>query len=135
MSIKFENMVEKLQAKIVSSYTEGKTLEETEKLSEEFLYAEMQVSSELSKADLDARMRKSGLKAVKAAIYMDTCAKADKKPTESQLENTVILNELVAKEQDSLDAAEVRKAELERLYDIFHNAQITYRGQSKGRFE
>lgn len=131
----FKTLCDVLEAKIKSSYEDGVTLENAEKLAGEFLYAQLQVSGELRKADLDSRMRKSGLKAIKATVYIESASKGDKKPTEAMLAATVDKNEVVQKEQDSLDTAEVDKAELERFYSIFQNAHIYYRGIAKGKFD
>ena len=124
-----------LEVKIQQAYTEGVTLDQAEKLAAEFLHAQLTVSAELSNADLDSRMRKTGVKAIKAAIYNEACSKAEKKPTESALEHIINLNELVQGEQNELDKAEVSKAELERYYDIFLNAHIYFRGVAKGKFD
>jgi hypothetical protein len=128
-------LCEKLSAKIESSYESGVTLDEAEKLAAEFLHAQMLLVSHLRDTDLEARMRKSGLKAVRAAVYMDTVSKAEKRPTEAAMDHILNSNELVSREQDRLDASEVSRNELERYYDIFNNAHIYYRGIAKGKFE
>ena len=115
----FPEFCQQLEDKIKNAYEEGTSLEQAEKLAGEFLYGQMKVSHELSTTDLDSRMRKSGVKAVKAAIYMDAATKFDKKPTEAMLAATVDSHEVVQSEQEALDKAEVSKSELERLYDIF----------------
>lgn len=131
----FTKLCKDLEIKIQNSYTDGVTLEMAEKLAGEFLRAQMQVSDELKKADLDARMRKTGLKAVKASVYTTTCAKADKKPTESALEHIINDDSVVISEQRALDTAEVDKDDLTRYYNIFREAHIYYRGIAKGKFE
>lgn len=130
----FEKLCQTLELEIESSYTEGVTMEQAEKLAGQFLQAQMQVSVELKKSDLDSRMRKSGLKAVKAAVYMEVCNKSEKKPTEGALEHMINMNGLVSEEQNALDSAEVIRDELERYYNIFINAHIYYRGIAKGNF-
>lgn len=131
----FKNLCETLENKIQSAYTSGTTLDEAEKLAGEFLYAQLKVSEELKLADLDSRMRKSGLKAVKATVYMEACSKTDKKPTETQLEHILNTNSLVQAEQESLDTSEVSRDSLERYYDIFREAHVHFRQLSKGKFE
>lgn len=131
----FSKLCQQLEAKIQQSYSEGVTLEDAESLAAEFLFAQMQVSNELKKADLDSRMRKSGVKAVKAAIYTEAVSKADKKPTEGALEHLINSNELVQGEQEALDKAEVEKDDLTRYYNIFREAHIYYRGIAKGKFD
>lgn len=131
----FIELCKTLEDKIKSSYEEGVTIEVAERLAGEFLYAQMVLSTELKKSDLNARMRKSGVKAIRAAIYMDSVNKAEKKPTEAQIEHTINMNEIVCGEQLDLDKAEVDKSELERYYGIFKEAHIYYRGIAKGKFE
>lgn len=131
----FQKLCRQLESKIQASYEEGVTVTDAEKLAGEFLKAQMSVSNELKVSDLDSRMRKSGLKAVRAAVYMKACSESDKKPTENALENILNTNELVQSEQDSLDKAEVERDDLKRYYDIFREAHIYFRGIAKGKFE
>lgn len=131
----FKEMLRSLEFKIQNSYESGVTVDEAERLASEFLYAQIQVSTELSKGDLDARMRKSGVKAVRAAIYLDIVQKSDKKPTEAQISAQIESDKLVLDEQRDLDSAEVSRDELERYYNIFQNAHVHYRNISKGKFE
>jgi hypothetical protein len=130
----FQELCAQLETKIINSYEQGVTLEEAERLAGEFLGAQLRVSAELKNKDLDSRTRKSGLKAVKATVYM-ACNKAETKLTEAGKAAVIDTDEDVIGLQDALDLAEVDKAELERYYDIFLNAHIFYRGVSKGRFE
>jgi hypothetical protein len=130
----FQEFCSNLEAKIINSYEQGVTLEEAERLAGEFLGAQLRVSAELKNKDLDSRMRKSGLKALKAAVYMQTLT-AETKLTEAGKAAIVDSDVSVMKTQDDLDVSEVDKAELERYYDIFLNAHIFFRGVSKGRFE
>lgn len=132
--MKLENQIKELENKIKNTYTQGTTTEEAEKLAAEFLHAQMLISAELATVDLDARMKKSGVKAVKAAVYIEACSKSDKKPTESALEHTISLNEAVQVEQDKLDIAEVDRDNLTRYYNIFRDGHIYYRGIAKGSF-
>lgn len=130
----FNKFCKDLETKIQNSYEKGVSIEQAEKLAGEFLKAQMVVSDELKTSDLDSRMRKSGLKAVRAAVYMDAATKSDKKPTEAALESILNTNELVQNEQDALDKAEVDRDSLKRYYDIFREAHIYYRGIAKGSF-
>jgi len=128
----FQDRIKQLEDKIEASYTEGVTLDQAEKLAGEFLHAGMQVSAQLKSADLDARMRKSGVKAIRAAIYLSEVQKSDKKPSDVLLGNTVDSNELVNKEQESLDKAEASRDELERLFNVFNSAHVYFRQLSRG---
>jgi len=130
-----KELCKQLEAKIVNSYEQGVSLEDAERLASEFLYAQMQISGELKKLDLDSRMRKTGVKAVRAAIYLDIVQKSDKKPTEAQISAMLDSDQLVSGEQEALDTAEVERDDLKRYYDIFQNAHIHYRGIAKGRME
>lgn len=131
----FKKMVQELEKLIEVTYEEGITLDEAEKLAANFLHAQLAVSRELTKADLDSRMRKSGVKAIRGAVLLDIVNKSDKKPTDSILSSQIDTDKMVLSEQGSYDEAEVQKAELERLYDVFGNAHIYYRGIAKGKFE
>lgn len=130
----FKNMCQELEAQIQNAYTEGISLDEAEKLASKFLSAQLAVSAELTKKDLDSRMRKSGVKAVRAAIYLDILQKNDKKPTETAIASTIDSDKIVLDEQEGLDKAEVERDELKRYYDIFCNAHIHFRSVAKGSF-
>lgn len=131
----FEEQLKQLENKIKDTYEQGVTLEEAEKLAAEFLYAQMVVSTELRKEDLNARMNKSGNKAIRAAAYLNIVSEAEKKPTEAQIAAIIETDEPVKLQQSQLDESEVKVAELERYYNIFQNAHIYYRGIAKGKFE
>lgn len=135
MGSTFKTLCQHLETKIEDSYTNGVTLDEAEKLAAEFLHAQIKVSEQLKSSDLDARMRKSGVKAIRAAIYMEAATKGDKKPTEAALAATVDMNEIVQGEQKAFDEAEVNRDELERYYNIFQQAHVYYRQISKGKFD
>lgn len=125
-----------LEKEIQSIYESGITMSDAEALAAKFLHAQIQVSTELKEADLNSRMRKSGLKAIRAAIYLKACGNSDtgKKPTEAFLEAVISTDELVSSEQDAYDTSEVLKAELERYYDILGNGHIFARSVAKGSF-
>lgn len=131
----FKDLCEQLENKIQDSYEQGVTLEEAEKLAGEFLYAQLRVSAELKTADLDSRMKKSGVKSVRAAIYLDILQKNDKKPTEAAISALIDSDKIVLSEQENFDVSEVNRAELERYYDIFQNAHVHFRTIAKGRFD
>jgi hypothetical protein len=133
----FNQLVEKIK----KSYENGVTMEEAERLAGEFLVAQIKVGEKLKDADLDARMRKTGVKAIKASVYMEGAAPADpkkasdfKKPSDVLLNAQVDLNAVVQKEQDELDKAEVTRDELKNLLSVFHEAHIHFRSIAKGSF-
>jgi hypothetical protein len=131
----FKQLVTTLEAEIEKSYIEGVTLNEAENLAGQFLHAQMKVSEELKKSDLDSRTRKSGVKAIRAAIYLEIVQKSDKKPTEAGITSMIDVDDIVKAEQNALDTAEVERDDLKRYYDIFTNAHIYFRGIAKGKFE
>ncbi len=135
MNDSFSTSCKSLVDDIKGAYESSPTLEEAEKLAAKFLYAQVQVGNELRNADLDARMKKTGVKAVRAAIYMAAATKGDKKPSDVMLEAQVNMDELVQGEQTAFDTAEVRKDELYNYLHVFKEAHIYFRGIAKGRFE
>jgi hypothetical protein len=124
-----------LEDKIKAAYESGVTLDEAEKLASEFLSAMIGISEDLRSADLSSRMRKTALKAVKAAVYMNEATKTDKKPTESMLAALIDKNEIVQSEQESFDKVEVERDALERTFNILREAHLHFRAISKGRFD
>jgi hypothetical protein len=130
----FKSFCDQLERKIQATYEEGVSPEQAEKLAAEFLRAMMVVSEELKKKDLDSRMRKSGVKAVRAKVYLTIVDKAEKKPTETQIASMIDVDSIVCSEQDSLDNAEVARDDLKRYYDVFQHAHVFFRGVAKGQF-
>lgn len=128
-------LFKEIEQSIIQAYTEGITISEAEKLAAKCLHAQIKLSDELKNADLSSRMSKSGLKAIKAAVYISEATKELKKPTEAMLTASIDSNELVCGEQKTFDTNEVQLAELNRLYDICHEGHIYFRGIAKGRFE
>lgn len=110
-------------------------MEAAEKLAGKFLIAQIRTSEELKKADLDARMKKTGVKAIKAAVYMEGATKGERKPSDTLLEATVNLDKMVQEEQGRLDEAEVARDELEHYYNVFREAHIHFRSVAKGSFQ
>lgn len=130
----FKELCNELETAIEDIYNNGITMEAAEKLSAKFLYAQMVLTKSLKDTSLDARMRKSGLKAIRSAVYLEAASKGDKKPTEAALAAIIDTHEVVQGEQQGLDTAEVSKEELERYFDIFENGHIFLRGVAKGNF-
>lgn len=129
-------LFKELETEIQSAYEgDGKTPAEAEGLAAKFLHAQMDLSTKLRSADLDARMKKSGVKALRAALYLDIISKSDKKPTEAGISAMIDSDTIVQSEQQKYDEAEAAVAELERQYDICLNGHIFMRGLAKGRFE
>lgn len=135
MQRELSHLVEGLTAKIQAAYETAVTMDEAEKLASEFLHAQLLVAEEVRSTDLDARMRKSGLKAIKSAVRTAEVKAHEKKPTEGALEDVVNLDGDVQKEQNSFDKAEVDRDYLLNILDVFKNAHLHFRGISKGRYE
>lgn len=135
MNKKFAGLVEELTQVIQNSYESSVTIEEAEKLAGRFLHAQIIVSEELRRADLDARMKKSGLKALEAGTYLDGALAGEKKPSDVLLNATVDSNDLVKVARKEYDTAEVEKSALLNYFGIFKEAHIFFRGVSRGRFE
>ena len=130
----FKEYCDNLEIKIQATYLGNLTMDQAEKLALEFLAAEMAIAKELTKADMSARMYKSALKATKAEFYLKEVKAVEKKPTEAMLAATIDSAEQIKELQAELDTAEVELAEMERIYDVAKNAQVTYRGIAKGSF-
>lgn len=130
----FQEFASNLETKIIASYESGVTMEQAELLASEFLAAQLRVSAELTKADLDARMRKTGTKAIRAKAYIQYSTEGDKKPTEAAISARIDTNEPVITEQAAFDDAEVNRDELQRYYSIFQAAHVHYRNVAKGSF-
>jgi hypothetical protein len=131
----FQEYCDVLESEIRASYEEGVSLEDAEKLSAKFLEGMLKVSKELKLASLDSKMRKAGLKAIKAAIYLEEVKKADKKPSDTMLGALVDSHDMVSGEERRLYEAEELRDELDRYFSTFKEAHVYYRGLSKGRFE
>lgn len=129
-----KTFVLELEKDIRKAYEESPTMEEAEKLAAKFLSAQIILAGELAACDLDARMRKAGLKRVKAAVYSDAVGRSDKKPTEATLASIVDMNELVEGEQAAFDAAEVHTEQLKNYLNIMREAHVYFRQVSKGSF-
>src|ERR1700677_4305759 len=115
----FNEFIENLSNKIKASYEENVTLDDAEKLAAEFLCAQIILSDKLRKCDLDAKMRKTGVESISAAIRLEASKAELKKPSEGALDAMVAVNELVQNERNSLSEAETERNNLQRYFDIF----------------
>lgn len=130
----FKEYCKSLESKIEKSYTDGVTMSDAESLAAEFLHAQLKVSEELKRADLDSRMRKAGLKAIRAAVYLEVSSKSEKRPTEATIAALVDSDDIVRNEQQAFDTAEVERDDLERYYNVFIQAHVHFRQVSKGNY-
>lgn len=134
MKSELTKLIEELTGLIKSSYEESITVSEAEKLAGRFLEAQLQLTKALSSADLDSRMKKSGLKALKAGTYLEAATGGEKKPSDTLLNNIVDDNDAVKLAQAEFDSAEVYKDELYNYFSIFRESHIHFRTIARGSF-
>lgn len=133
--MKFQEYRLEIETKIAAAYENMPTLGDAESLALYFLQARLIVGTELRRVSLDARMRKTGVKAVKAAVLIDAATAGDKKPADSILAALVDSNEKVQAEQFAFDTAEVDANDLQNLLEVTKEAHIFMRGLAKGRMD
>lgn len=134
MNKKLKELCDQLESEIKNAYEGNVTLSQAEQLSSQFLYAQLQIAAELQVVDLDKRMKKTGVKAIKAAVYLENAAKGDKKPSDVMLNAMVDVDSIVTGEQEKLDTSEVESEYLERCYNVFKEAHIYFRGLAKSTY-
>jgi hypothetical protein len=126
---------EQLVKIVKEAYETGVTMEEAERHAARFLEAQLSVAAELARLDLDTRMRKNGMKAARAKVYLDIVNAAEKKPTETYIDSQVTLDHNVCAVQDLYEKSDARKESLALYFGIFKDAHVYFRGIAKGRFE
>lgn len=124
----YQELIQSLE----TTYQGGITLGEAEKLAAKALFVMDQLSRELVTKEGDRRLRKAGVKAIRAAIRIAEVKKYDKKPTESQLEDVLNTSEIVLAEESAFDSAEVDSEAYERMYSIAKEIHVYYRGVARG---
>lgn len=124
-----------LEQKIIQTAQEGVTPMVAETIAAEFLSAQIQVSEELKVTAIKAKLLKSILKEERAKLLYKEATTPDKKPSDSILQAVVDKDQNVLYCQKNFDTGEEDAKELERLYDIFRESHIYYRGVSKGKFD
>lgn len=134
MNQELRDLCQELTRIIQDAYEGGITVQEAEKLAGRFLHAQLIVAESLHRSDLDTRMRKSGLKALKAGLYMEEVSKSDKKPSDTLLNNIVDSHDQTKLAQGEFDAREADKEALEVYLSVFKEAHIFFRGIAKGSF-
>ncbi len=124
-----------LEKDVKQAYEEGVTLMEAEKLAAKCLGVQLQLAREIKVVDLDSRMKKHGIKAIKAQVYMEELAKHEKKPAEAFLDHAVNQSPLLTAAENDFAIADTDKEELTNFFGIFKDAHIYFRGIAKGKFE
>ena len=132
---KLDLICEELKLSIKSAYEQGVSIPEAEKLAARTLTVRLELADEIKIFALDSRMKKHGVKAVRAKVYMDEISKNEKKPPEAYLENAVNLSEEVAGEEENYGLSETELHRLEAYLDVFKDAHIYFRTIAKGSFE
>lgn len=134
MSNKF---YEELELDIQNAYQNAVDPEQAARLAAKFLLAQLEIGRELATLDLDARMKKTNLKSLKAVVYLEhaTPTEGGKKPTEATLAALVDSDKLVGMEQGKWDEAEVTRNQLENLLAVCRDGHIFFRKLMEGKFE
>lgn len=127
-------LVKDLETDIQSAYEQGVTMEQAERLAAKFLAAQIKIAEALRVFDLDAKMKKSGTKAIKAAVYLSEIQGKEKKPTEAQLTAIIDSSEIVTQQQEALDTAEVDRDFLQNILNIAKDGHIFLRTVARGTF-
>ena len=91
----------------------------------------MEIAAELAVVDLDSRMKKNGLKAKRATTYMSVVASADKKPSDTLLENHCNLDPGVQLSMNEYEEADAKRESLKLYFGIFHEAHLYFRTIAK----
>ena len=120
-----------LKREIERAYNGDVTITDAERLAAKFLLAKMEIAAELAVVDLDSRMKKNGLKAKRATVYMGAVASADKKPSDTLLENHCNLDPGVQLSMNEFEEADAKRESLKIYMDIFLNAHIYFRSLSR----
>lgn len=132
---KLDILCAELKEAIDSAYSQGVTIPEAEKLAARTLTIRIELADELKSVSLDMKMKRHGVKAVRANVYMEELVKHEKKPAEAFLENAVNLAESVASEEMAHAEAEAEYQKLVAYLDIFKDAHLFFRNIAKGTFE
>jgi hypothetical protein len=129
--LNFDHLVKIVQA----AYESGTTIEEAKAHAARFLEAQLNIAQELGTLDIDARMKKNGMKAARAQKYIELCGLTEKKPSDTFLEQQVTLDKvLVIPAVDAWERADARRENLMLYLGIFKDAHIYFRGIAKENF-
>ena len=127
--------LQELQDTIARAYTEGVTMQEAERLAAHTLSVRLQIADHIKSSDLDARMKKHGVKAIRAQVYLEQIAANEKKPTEAWLESAVNMSDLVKAEETLYAESDTDTRRLETYSDVLKDAHIFFRKVMGGSFE
>jgi hypothetical protein len=130
-----EKTFKELKATIDRIYNEGCTIIEAERLAARTLSIRLDISDRIKEVDLDARMKRHGVKAIRAQAYMDELVKYDKKPAEGLLDHAVNLSELVSAAEGLYSSADTEVDRLKAYLDVFKDAHLYFRNIARGTYE
>lgn len=120
---------------IQKAYEEGVTMQQAERLAAKTLQIRMLISDEIKSRDLDARMKKHGVKVTRAEAYMEELSKHEKKPAEAYMEHAINQSLLVNASEKMYADAETTKDRLQTYLDVAKDAHLYFRQIAKGTFE
>lgn len=135
ISNSINKLFSELELDIQNAYESGVTIPDAEKLAAKFLGAQIAISNELRNQDLDSRMKKSGVKAIRAAVYLAKVQESEKKPSDVMLEAHVNTSEVVSSQQELFDTSEVDKDLLQNYLNVARDGHVFFRTVARGRFE
>lgn len=130
-----EDVFSEFRTSIENAYEEGVTMQQAERLAAKTLSIRMLISDDIKSKDLDARMKKHGVKVTRAEAYMEELVKHEKKPAEAYLENAVNISELVNAAEKLYAESETTKDRLQTYLDVAKDAHLYFRQIAKGTFE
>lgn len=133
--IKLEADIAALKKDIQRAYAEGVTILAAEKLASKTLLARMALADAIQVLDLDARMKRQGVKAERGSLYSSIVAESEKKPTETAIESMINTSLTVVAAEQTYAEADTSKDRLHTYSDIFKDAHIFFRSVAKGTFE
>lgn len=130
-----DELCSELKSIIEKAYTEGVTVMESERLAALTLSTRLELADMIKVKDLDARMKKNGVKVVRANAYMNEITEHEKKPSEGYLDHAINQDPLVRAEEKQYAEAEVECDRLTTYNDVFKDAHIYFRSIAKGNYE
>lgn len=133
--MKREKMYETIKAQIMLAYEEGVSIPEAEKLAALTLAARIEIAEEIKSTELDAKMRKQGVKALRGKEYLTIVAAEEKKPTEAMIAAKIDSSADVNAEEEQLALAEVNASHLKSMLDLYKDAHLFFRQVCRGTFE
>ena len=127
-------LCEDLKAAIKKGHETDTSVSEAELLACKALDACLALADEIQSIDLKTRMRKAGVRTIRAQAYMDEIAKHDKKPAEGYLDAAIALQSAVQAAEQDLAEHEVELNRLKTYADVFAESHQYFRAIMKAGF-